>query len=252
MKRTTALLYGVSCYLVFFATFLYAVWFVWKLDSKQTAAPWPQKLLIDTGLLALFALQHSVMARQGFKRLWTRLVPQPVERSTYVLLASAALLLLFHFWRAMPRVVWQVDNAGSRLILHSLFVLGWMTVLVSTFLIDHFDLMGLKQVWTYWAGRPYQPPGFQTPGLYRWVRHPIYLGFIVAFWSTPVMTIGHLYFAAMCTLYIMVAIQFEERDLVAFHGDAYRLYQSGVSMLTPWPSKAEPQPKSEQVAREDR
>jgi protein-S-isoprenylcysteine O-methyltransferase Ste14 len=222
---------------VFFATFLYAVWFVWKLDAPHAAAPWPRGLLINTGLLALFAVQHSVMARQWFKRGWTRLVPPPVERSTYVLVASAALLLLFDIWQAMPAPVWRVENTAGRLILHGLFGVGWVIVLLSTFLIDHLDLFGLKQVWAYWRGQTYQAPGFQTPSLYKWVRHPIYMGFIVAFWSTPEMNLGHLYFAAMCTAYILVAIHFEERDLINFHSDAYRVYRSGVSMLTPWPKK---------------
>lgn len=225
------------CYLVFFATFLYAIWFVWTLDTPQAAAPWPRSLLINTGLLALFAAQHSVMARQWFKRGWTRIVPPPVERSTYVLVASVVLLLLFRTWHAMPTPVWSVENDAGRLILHGLFGVGWVIVLLSTFLIDHFDLFGLKQVWTYWRGQTYQPPGFQSPVLYKWVRHPIYLGFIIAFWSTPHMSFGHLYFAAMCTAYILVAIQFEERDLITAHGEAYRIYRSGASMLAPWPKK---------------
>jgi len=244
MNRTVALLYGVVCYLIFFATFLYAIWFVWKLDVPHAAAPWPRSLLINTSLLALFAVQHSVMARQWFKRVWARLVPPPIERSTYVLVASAVLLLLFHAWQAMPTRVWEVESAAGRLILRGLFVLGWGIVLISTFLIDHFDLFGLKQVWTYRRGGTYQPPAFETPGLYRWVRHPIYMGFIMAFWSTPDMTLGHLYFAAMCTAYILVAIQFEERDLITFHGDAYRIYRSGASMLTPWPKKKKLPPTS--------
>ncbi len=240
MKRTLALLYGVVCYLVFFGTFLYAIWFVWKLDAPRAAAPWSRSLLINTGLLALFAVQHSVMARQWFKRGWTRLVPPPVERSTYVLLASGVLLLLCRSWQAMPTPLWSVENSAGRLILHSLFGVGWLIVLVGTFLIDHFDLFGLKQVWTYWRGQTYQAPAFRTPGLYKWVRHPIYMGFIIAFWSTPQMSLGRLYFAAMCTAYILVAIQFEERDLITAHGEAYRIYRSGVSMLTPWPKKAKP------------
>lgn len=237
MKRTFALIYGVVCYLVFFGTFLYAIWFVWRLDVGQPAATWPRSLLINTGLLALFAIQHSVMARQWFKRRWTQLVPTPVERSTYVLLASAVLLLLIRNWQAMPRPIWTVENAAGRLLLDALFGLGWLIVLACTFLIDHFDLFGLKQVWSHWRGQAYQPPAFKTPGPYKLVRHPIYLGFIIAFWSTPQMTFGHLYFAAMCTAYILVAIQFEERDLITFHGEAYRIYRSGVSMLTPWPKK---------------
>lgn len=237
MKKTLALVYGVVCYLIFFGTFLYAIWFVWRLDVGRPAAPWPRSLLINSGLLALFAVQHSVMARQWFKRRWTQLVPTPVERSTYVLLASAVLLVLIRNWQAMPGPIWTVENAAGRLLLDGLFGLGWLIVLACTFLIDHFDLFGLKQVWSHWRGQAYQPPAFRTPGPYKLVRHPIYLGFIIAFWSTPQMTFGHLYFAAMCTAYILVAIQFEERDLITFHGEAYRLYRSGVSMLTPWPKK---------------
>jgi methanethiol S-methyltransferase len=237
VKRTVALLYGVVCYLIFLASFLYAIWFVWELDTPRAAVPWPRSLVINTALLALFAVQHSVMARQWFKRPWARIVPTPVERSTYVLLASAVLLLLFHAWQPMPALIWRVENHAGRLILHGLFGVGWTIVLISTFLIDHFDLLGLKQVWTYWRGQTYPAPAFQTPGLYKWVRHPIYMGFILAFWSTPEMRFGRLYFAAMCTAYILLAIQFEERDLITFHGDAYRLYRSGVSMLTPWPKR---------------
>lgn len=237
MRRLAALVYGALCYLIFFATFLYAIWFVWTLDKPQSSAPWPRNVLVNTALLSLFAIQHSVMARQWFKRAWTHLIPSPCERSTYVLFSSAALLLLFRAWQAMPAPIWKVENEMGRLLLHGLFAVGWVTVLVSTFLIDHFDLFGLKQVWTYWRGRRYQPPAMRTPGLYRMVRHPIYVGFIIAFWSTPRMTLGHLYFAAMCTAYIVVAIQFEEHDLTTFHGDAYRAYQKSVSMLTPWPKK---------------
>jgi protein-S-isoprenylcysteine O-methyltransferase Ste14 len=237
MRRAAALLYGAVCYLIFFGTFLYAISFVWRLDAPRPAAPWPRSFLINTGLLALFAVQHSVMARQWFKRRWTLLVPTPVERSTYVLIASSVLLLLFHRWQAMPAVIWTVQNELARLALHGLFGVGWVIVLISTFLIDHFDLFGLKQVWTYWRGQSYQPPAFQTPGLYKWVRHPIYLGFLIAFWSTPQMTMGRLYFAAVSTAYILLAIQFEERDLIGVHGETYRLYRSGVSMLAPWPKK---------------
>lgn len=235
MKKFAALLYGVLCYFIFFGTFLYAVWFVWSLDKTQPAAEWPRGFLINAGLLSVFALQHSIMARQWFKRAWTRIIPPPVERSTYVLLSSAALLLLFRNWQAMPGPVWNIENEIARLILLGLFALGWLIVLVSTFLIDHFDLFGLKQVWTYFRGVPYQPPAMGTPAFYQFVRHPIYTGFLIAFWSAPRMTMGHLFFSIMCTAYILVAIQLEERDLVSFHGDAYRAYQGSVSMLTPWP-----------------
>lgn len=239
MKRTLALLYGAACYVLFLATFSYAIWFVWSLDRPSATAPWLRSMLIDMGLLALFAVQHSVMARQWFKRGWTRIVAPPVERSTYVLVASAVLLLLFGGWQPMPARLWSVENHVSQLIFHGLFAAGWVIVFVSTFLVDHFDLFGLKQVWIYWRGQKYQPTAFRVSGLYKWVRHPIYMGFIIAFWSTPSMSIGHLFFAAMCTAYIVVAIQFEERDLITFHGEPYRIYRSGVSMLAPWPRKKE-------------
>ncbi len=235
MGRFVALLYGVLCYLVFFGSFLYAIWFVWTLDRAQPAADWGRALAINTALLALFAVQHSVMARQWFKRAWTRIVPPPVERSTYVLVASLILLALCTHWQPMTTVIWEVEARAGKLVLQGLFWLGWLQVLVGTFLIDHFDLFGLKQVWKYWRQQPYESPAFRTPGPYRFVRHPIYLGFLIAFWSTPRMTLGHLYFAVMTTAYILLAIQFEERDMIRVHGEDYKVYRSGVSMLVPWP-----------------
>ena len=237
MGRMLALLYGLACYVVFFATFLYAIWFVWTMDQLLPQAGAGRALLIDTGLLLLFALQHSVMARQGFKRVWARIVPQPIERSTYVLSASLALLLVIVFWQPIPSVIWEVEATAGRLILQGLFWAGWLLVFASTFLLGHSDLFGLKQAWTCWRGLPYKPPAFAMPGPYKLVRHPLYLGFIVAFWSAPRMTVGHLYFAAVTTAWILVAIQLEERDLITFHGEPYKLYRSGVSMLVPWPSK---------------
>jgi protein-S-isoprenylcysteine O-methyltransferase Ste14 len=237
MKKLLALLYGIVCYLFFFGTFLYAIWFVWKMDDAAEIAPWPQNVLINAGLLALFAVQHSVMARQWFKRAWTKIVARHLERSTYVLFASAALFLLIYFWQPLPKEIWRVENEIARMVLVVFFWLGWGIVLFSTYMIDHFDLFGLKQVWLYWNGREYEPPKFKTPGLYKWVRHPLYLGFLIAFWSAPTMTAGHLFFAVMTTGYILLAIQFEERDLEEIHGEAYRVYRSGVSMLTPWPRK---------------
>jgi protein-S-isoprenylcysteine O-methyltransferase Ste14 len=240
MSRLLALLYGVLCYLAFLGSFLYAIWFVWTLDRPQPAAPLAQAFLINTGLLALFAVQHSVMARLGFKRLWTRIVPLPVERSTYVLAASAALFLLVYLWQPIPEpVLWNLGASWAQTLLHVLFWAGWLVVLITTYLIDHFDLFGLKQVWRYFNGKTYAPPTFKVPSLYRFVRHPLYLGFLIAFWSTPRMTLGHLYFAFMTTAYILLAIQFEERDLVQHFGETYQQYRSGVSMLVPWPSKRE-------------
>lgn len=233
-----ALLYGIVCYGVFFVTFLYAIGFVGGLlvpkgiDSGESA-PLIESLGVNLGLLTLFAVQHSVMARPAFKRWWTRFVPQAIERSTYVLASSLALVILFWLWRPMSGVIWDVQAASIRLAVWALFWLGWLTVLVSTFLVNHFDLFGLRQVYLFAIGRPYTAVGFRTPGLHQWVRHPIMLGFLVAFWAASTMTVGHLLFAAVTTAYVLLAIQLEERDLVSFHGEEYREYQQQVRMLIP-------------------
>ena len=238
LKRLTTFIYGLLCYLLFFGTFLYAIGFLGNIlvpksiDSGRTG-PLGEALFIDAGLLLLFAVQHSVMARPWFKRGWTRFVPKPAERSTYVLLSSLALLLLFWQWRPIGGVVWTVEQPALRSALYGFFAIGWLLVLAATFLINHFDLFGLRQVFLVLIGKPYTELKFGTPILYRYVRHPLYLGWLFAFWSTPTMTIAHLVFAIATTAYIFMAIQFEERDLISAHGDEYKRYQKNVPMIIP-------------------
>jgi len=246
MARALALLYGIACYAVFFATFLYAIGFVAGIGVPKhidsgTTGPIASALAIDIALLGLFAVQHSGMARPGFKRWWTRIVPVPIERSTYVLLSSVVLIALFAFWRPLPQQVWNVGNGAAAVALQGQSALGWLLVLTGTFLINHFDLFGLRQVWRYsrrhGADEGVQP--FVTRAFYRIVRHPLMLGFLVAFWATPTMTLGHLLFALATTGYILLAVRFlEERDLVAMYGDTYRDYQRRVPMLLPLPKRA--------------
>jgi protein-S-isoprenylcysteine O-methyltransferase Ste14 len=238
MKRIAFFVYGAVCYSIFFVTFLYAIGFVGnfivpKSIDSSPQGPLGQALLVNALLLGLFAVQHSVMARPAFKRWWTRFVPRPVERSTYVLFASLALIALFAYWQPLGGVIWNVQDPVAQVVLYALCAFGWGLVLVATFLINHFDLFGVRQVWLHLRGQEYRPLTFGTPGPYRLVRHPLYVGFIIAFWATPVMTAAHLFFALMTTGYILIAIRLEERDLVSEHGARYGEYRKQVPMLVP-------------------
>ena len=248
MSRLLALLFGAICYTVFLATFLYAVAFVAgfgvpKHIDSGSDSDFATALAVDLGLLALFAVQHSGMARPGFKRWWTRFVPVPVERSLYVLISSLALIVLFRFWQPLSPLLWNVQDELVRIVLYSVSALGWLLVLGSTFLINHFDLFGLRQVWRFkHEDESDGPPTFVTRAFYRIVRHPLMLGFLIAFWATPTMSLGHLLFALMTTGYIVMAVKFlEERDLIAIYGDTYRDYQSRVPMLLPLPKGKRPE-----------
>lgn len=243
MSRAISFLFAVAAYAVFFATFLYLIVFVGNVDlgaltpktvdSPSSALPLGAALILNVALIALFGVQHSVMARQGFKKAWTKIVPRQVERSFFVLVASLVLLVMFRFWQPIDTVVWTITNPLLVSLMWVLFWAGWGTVLLSTFLINHFELFGLQQAWVYARGREWTPPRFHTPFLYKWVRHPLYLGFFIAFWATPHMTVGHLLLAAGMSVYMLIAIRYEERDLVAFHGRDYEDYRGRVGMLLP-------------------
>jgi methanethiol S-methyltransferase len=243
LGRIIAFLYGIVAYVIFFVTFLYAIGFVEdlvvpKTIDSGTAGPTAEALIVNLALMSFFAIQHSVMARPQFKHWWTKFVPPSVERATYVLFASLALALLLWQWQPMPETVWQVADTRIAMAITCLSLIGWLIVLTSTFLINHFELFGLHQVANNLVGRSMPAPRFRTPLFYRFVRHPIYLGFIIAFWAAPTMTVGHLLFAAVTTAYIFVGIWLEERDLIGIFGDEYRRYRERVSMLLPWRKSA--------------
>lgn len=242
MLTSAALIYGLAAYAISFITFLYTIGFVSNLFVPKSVDSVAQgtlgeALLIDGGLFLLFALQHSLMARRWFKARWTRLVPEPLERSTYVLVSGLLLLFLFWQWRPVPAVVWELEYPLAQRVVELLFWLGWLIALHSIFLIDHRDFFGVRQVWLYARGQPYDPVKFKMPDLYRYVRHPLMLGLLMAFWATPVMTLGHFAFAAAFTVYILIGIRLEERDLQELYGEAYLEYRRRVPMLIPLPRK---------------
>jgi len=245
IRRLAIFAFGTVSYLLFLGTFLYALGFVGGFLVPTTLdgparLPFGPALAIDLGLLALFAVQHSVMARPAFKRMWTRIVPLPLERSIYVLASSLCMIALFVLWQPLGGVVWSVESTFARVLIYAAFAFGWGLVLATTFLINHFDLFGLRQVWFVLRDEPYRPLRFVEPGPYRLVRHPLYVGWLFAFWSTPRMSGAHLVFAIMTTAYILVAIQLEERDLVAEHGEAYESYRRRVPMLVPGTARSTP------------
>ena len=242
LARTVVLAYGLVSYAVFLGVFLYALGFVVGFGVPVSLDTLPGRefvpsLLINMGVLGLFAVQHSGMARKGFKTFLTQYIPQPMERATYCLASSAAMIVMFVLWQPMGGVIWKVDHEVGRIALYAAGAAGWGLVLLSTFLINHFDLFGLRQVWLYFRGREYTTLKFKTPWAYSIVRHPLYVGWMMAFWFTPTMTAAHLLFAVMCTAYMLVAIQFEERDLIAEHGESYREYRRRVPMLVPGTKK---------------
>ncbi|MHC4610422.1 MAG: methanethiol S-methyltransferase [Planctomycetota bacterium] len=245
MRKIAYLVYGSICYLLFLGAFLYAIGFVGNIAVPKsidtgTEGSYGQAILVNVLLLGLFAVQHTIMARPGFKKWWTRFIPQPLERSTFVLFTVAVLTTIFWQWRPLTSVVWQVDQAAATWLLRGLSIAGFGLVLYATVLIDHFDLFGLRQVVLYRRGQEYTHPPFAMPTLYKLIRHPLYLGFIIGFWSTPVMTHGHLLFSIVTTAYMLFGIQLEERDLLQILGEDYRLYRERTPMILPWPKKSQP------------
>ncbi|MGK7939435.1 MAG: methanethiol S-methyltransferase [Crocosphaera sp.] len=244
LSKISVLTYGIICYLISSATLVYAVGFLSNMGvsnslDSPTQGTLLTALLVDGTLLGVFALQHSVMARQSFKAWWTKLIPQPLERSTYVLLSSLALILLFWQWQPIGIPLWIIDNLVAKIVLYSLFALGWIIVSFSTFLINHFDLFGIRQVYLYFQGKEYTHLPFKTPVLYNYVRHPLYVGWLLVVWMTPTITVAHFFLALMTTIYILIAIQLEEKDLVDIHGEKYQAYRREVPMLIPfWPTKS--------------
>jgi protein-S-isoprenylcysteine O-methyltransferase Ste14 len=239
MSRAATLLFAIVAYAIFFATFLYLIVFVGDFSFARITVdegppgPVAAAAAIDIALIALFGIQHSVMARQGFKKWWTRVIPKPAERSVYVLMASAVLIVLMTLWRPIPSAIWDIANPLAANAIWGLFWIGWGMVLLSTFLINHFELFGLQQAWLNMQGRKAEPPKFHQPLLYKWVRHPLYLGFFLAFWAAPEMTAGHLLLAVGVSIYMLIAIRYEERDLVDMFGQDYENYRRDVGMLTP-------------------
>lgn len=244
MKRWAVLLYGAACYAVFLGVFLYLAGFLMnavvpKSMDSGAAMPVGQALLIDLGLVLLFGVQHTVMARPTFKQAWTKIVPKPIERSTYVMATNLVLIALFAFWQPVDLIVWNVQSSAARMLMYGLCATGFLIVLVTTFLIDHFDLFGMRQVWLYFRGKPYTPIAFRQPGVYKLIRHPLYIGWILSFWATPTMSIVHLAFAAGMTAYILIAIYFEERNLAEAHGADYENYRRNVPMFIPRLTKSD-------------
>lgn len=240
MKRIAYFIYGVTAYFIFFGTFLYLIGFVdnflvpKSVDAGTAGTVWPA-IFINLSFILLFGIQHTIMARQSFKEKWTQTVPKPIERSTFVLITSLILITMFLFWQPLPQVLWSLENETARILLYAISAAGWTLVLLSTFLINHFDLFGLRQVYLNLIGKPHTPLQFKKIGPYKWIRHPLMLGFLVAFWSAPTMTLGHLVLAGGFTTYILIGLHFEERELVQIHGEDYIQYQQSTSKLFPLP-----------------